>query len=328
MLRLTPTVTSLTTAEVTDLSHRLRFRRFLESDEQAGICWAPTMNQARSEAAFNIARFKRMPQPHSSTRDVSPPNNRSRPLVVDPPVILPPDQGIEEHIPPMLESSGRQEHGVKAEEEQRQGPAGTVQLCIRLRRSSLQTTTAADVMIGLAGATRQHISPESSMHNPSVNEAIMERIGVSAPSPSTPPRKSLPESGSQLPFPSAATPAAAFETQRRFRVYNDFLPASSQPQTPQNLPEARHQSRLLASFTAPAPRTSPHPTWTPTTSRSRRGFGRRREISPLGSRTPGSMGLYSGTENMDDGALIEETAEETPERGRSISRTSRHSGSA
>src|SRR4051812_37712397 len=36
-----------------------------------------------------------------------------------------------------------------------------------------------------------------------------------------------------------------------FRIYDDSLPASSQPQTPQNLPESRHRSRLLGAHTAP-----------------------------------------------------------------------------
>lgn len=36
-----------------------------------------------------------------------------------------------------------------------------------------------------------------------------------------------------------------------FKVYNDALPALQQPQTPRNLPEARHQSRISGSQTAP-----------------------------------------------------------------------------
>lgn len=36
-----------------------------------------------------------------------------------------------------------------------------------------------------------------------------------------------------------------------FKVYNDALPALQQPQTPRNLPEARHQSRISGSQTTP-----------------------------------------------------------------------------
>lgn len=36
-----------------------------------------------------------------------------------------------------------------------------------------------------------------------------------------------------------------------FRIYNDAIPAAQQPQTPRNLPEARHQSRVRGSHTAP-----------------------------------------------------------------------------
>ena len=112
--------------------------------------------------------------------------------------------------------------------------------------------------------------------------------------------------GNQLDGSSRpATP----KTPARLRVYNDLLPASSQPQTPQNLPEARHQSRLRGSYTAPARATSPQPTWTPTPARSQRRFGRRREPSPLGLQMPGFKGLYGGVENADDTALVEEMAD-------------------
>lgn len=105
------------------------------------------------------------------------------------------------------------------------------------------------------------------------------------------------------------------KTPGRLRVYNDLLPGSSQPQTPHNLPEARHQSRLRGSYTAPARDTSTEPTWTPTTTRSQRGLGRRRELSPLGLQTPGFKGLYGGTENVDDAALAERMAEEEMVQG-------------
>ncbi|KAK3683873.1 hypothetical protein B0T22DRAFT_264273 [Podospora appendiculata] len=97
-------------------------------------------------------------------------------------------------------------------------------------------------------------------------------------------------------------------TPGRFRIYNDYLPAFSQPQTPQNLPEARHQSRLHGSYTVPARRTSPHPFRTPTTSQARHGARRRRNVSPAGLQTPGFRGLYGGIENTDDSALFEQAS--------------------
>lgn len=97
-------------------------------------------------------------------------------------------------------------------------------------------------------------------------------------------------------------------TPSRFQIYNDSLPASSQPQTPQNLPEARHQSRLRGSWTVPPRVASPHvaPFRTPTTNRVRR---RRGIPSPPGLQAPrGFMGLYGGTENIDDSVLFEESS--------------------
>lgn len=94
-------------------------------------------------------------------------------------------------------------------------------------------------------------------------------------------------------------------TPSRFQIYNDSLPASSQPQTPQHLPEARHQSRLRVSWTAPPRRRSPHPLRTPTTSRVRR-LGRGGQVSPPGLQNPpGFTGLYGGIENTDDTVLLE-----------------------
>lgn len=110
-------------------------------------------------------------------------------------------------------------------------------------------------------------------------------------------------------------PAPAGPTPRRVRVYSDLLPASSQPQTPQNLPEARHQSRLQGSYTAPPRRASPQP-MTPTSSRARGASVRRRGVSPPGLQTPGFKGLYGGAENMDDEDLAWEMGQSRPATSR------------
>lgn len=85
-----------------------------------------------------------------------------------------------------------------------------------------------------------------------------------------------------------------------FRIYDDSMPASSQPQTPLNLPESRHRSRLLGAYTAPAGlRTSG-------VGRLSRRLHYRRTPSPAGLDTPGFQGLYGGLENSDDGRLYEQ----------------------
>lgn len=97
-----------------------------------------------------------------------------------------------------------------------------------------------------------------------------------------------------------------------YRVYDDSLPRHTQPQTPAQLPEARHQSRFHPSLTAPAARAVsrinpdarlhhyPQPTRrqlsfaTP----SRRTSGRTN--SPTGLHGRGFEGLYGGRENGDE----------------------------
>lgn len=101
------------------------------------------------------------------------------------------------------------------------------------------------------------------------------------------------------------TPVTAVQT-TRFRVYNDLLPRVGQPETPENLPEARHQSQLQGSYTVPARLSSPFPVQTPTARRLRRRG--RRSPSPPGLRTPGFLGLYGGIENTDDATLFVEAA--------------------
>ncbi|KAK3344452.1 hypothetical protein B0T25DRAFT_328231 [Lasiosphaeria hispida] len=111
--------------------------------------------------------------------------------------------------------------------------------------------------------------------------------------------------------PSRATPSrSTSRTPGGFRIYDDSLPASSQPQTPQNLPESRHQSRLRGSYTVPTRRTSPLPISTPTTSRRVRWRlgGRLVTRSPPGLREPGFVGLYGGIENTDDSVLFEQAS--------------------
>lgn len=103
-----------------------------------------------------------------------------------------------------------------------------------------------------------------------------------------------------------------------FRIYNDALPAAIQPQTPQNLPEARHRGRLFDGTSAGGAQTAP--VWrTGITSAAaaesggeavgagttRRRYPARRAPSPPGLETPGFRGLYGGLENTDDAALFD-----------------------
>ncbi|KAI0182168.1 hypothetical protein GGR52DRAFT_527694 [Hypoxylon sp. FL1284] len=83
-------------------------------------------------------------------------------------------------------------------------------------------------------------------------------------------------------------------TELEFRVYDDSLPASSQPQTPHNLPEARHRSRLYGPHTAP-PRRPEFPL-----AHQRASWEAARNSLDL--TTPGYRGLRGDRENSDSPA--------------------------
>ncbi|KAF7519782.1 hypothetical protein G7054_g12995 [Neopestalotiopsis clavispora] len=88
----------------------------------------------------------------------------------------------------------------------------------------------------------------------------------------------------------------------KMRIYSDELPPSLQPSTPRHLPEARHQSRLRGSYTAPVTRAQSRAGHEPGTIRRRPA----RTPSQTGLETPGFRGLYGGTENSDDLVLYQE----------------------
>ncbi|KAI0025842.1 hypothetical protein F4780DRAFT_774693 [Xylariomycetidae sp. FL0641] len=127
-------------------------------------------------------------------------------------------------------------------------------------------------------------------------ESVIRSTRIGSPSPSA--RDVASESGS--PARADADDRPGTETPR-FRIYNDSLPASSQPQTPLNLPEARHQSRFRGAYTAPVSRV---------TSRQAHHSRTRpdRTRSPSGMDTPGFRGLYGGLENSDDSRLFSDAS--------------------
>ena len=88
---------------------------------------------------------------------------------------------------------------------------------------------------------------------------------------------------------------------RNSPVYSDVLPVNQQPQTPRQLPEARHQSRFNGAHTAPVRgrRTEADIEYAPVTVRRRRA-GRNTSPVGLGLRTSGFQDFYGGSENADD----------------------------
>ncbi|KAK3906457.1 hypothetical protein C8A05DRAFT_11785 [Staphylotrichum tortipilum] len=343
MLRLRPTAISLTATDVSEVVHRRRFRRFLECDDDMCIVLTPT----ETEAIYNATRAqpsslrsrtagrKGTPAKSNGAWDRSPPAyNRMRPLVVNLPS-LSSERAAEDGSSPTLGPSSRQLSRSESVGRHHGGSAWTPQLCLRPRRSlEGATSPSSETDAGRsAGPQDARVSADTA-----------ETESEAEAGPSTPCRgasSSRSPGGLQTPPPQASRvcsarsdldmssqrqrhrvqssgshaesspPAPTAQSPRRLRVYSDLLPASSQPQTPQNLPEARHQSRLQGSYTAPTRRTSPQP-MTPTSSRGRGASVRRRGLSPPGLQTPGFQGLYGGTENMDDTDLAREMAQGRP----------------
>ncbi|KAB8294174.1 hypothetical protein EYC80_009614 [Monilinia laxa] len=142
------------------------------------------------------------------------------------------------------------------------------------------------------------------------------------PSPSPSPRRRLRLQPTPTTARESDTGSRTYTPSRGYSVYNDSLPAASQPQTPAHLPEARHQSRFHASYTAPTSRSmarlrslitysvdhtptrpndsfhqDPAQRWMHETDTR---WVRRRSGSPAGMPDDGFHGLYGGRENGDD----------------------------
>lgn len=108
-----------------------------------------------------------------------------------------------------------------------------------------------------------------------------------------------------------------WEAGSRLHVYNDSVPASAQPITPRHLPEARHQSQLLGSYTAPVLRSRQDATY----HRSIVGNAGAQGRNPIGLEIPGFRGLYGGAENSDDSALYLEAARNFDDEGHNVDDT-------
>lgn len=125
----------------------------------------------------------------------------------------------------------------------------------------------------------------------------MERFSHTSRNPTTP-------RASARSAPPESTSASPNSRRVSLRVYDDSLPRWRQPETPSNLPESRHQSRLSGAYTAPARRNPGQNLVTPVTSRRWRP-NIRRSPSPVGLQNPGMLGLYGGLENTHDDILYE-----------------------
>ncbi|KAI0872786.1 hypothetical protein GGS24DRAFT_422196 [Hypoxylon argillaceum] len=131
-------------------------------------------------------------------------------------------------------------------------------------------------------------------------ESLVRFPRHSSPTPSA--RRAGKESTSQ---PRTDQSGSTVTDTSGLRVYDDSLPASWQPQTPRNLPEARHQGRLYGFHTVPArPIVMRRPVQRFTASQSRLQDGLDLPVLT----TPGFQGLYGGVENSEDTGLRGDTS--------------------
>ncbi|KFY22037.1 hypothetical protein V493_06898 [Pseudogymnoascus sp. VKM F-4281 (FW-2241)] len=166
-------------------------------------------------------------------------------------------------------------------------------------RSASTTSNVSSVPFRLVSAYRSR-SPIGPWHVPS------------RPSPTTPRA-----SRDNRIASSAGRSGPANTPYRRLQVYDERVPASLQPQTPEQLPEARHHSHYHSAYTAPVGRrrhaSAQQRQWAPPSRHWRRSG------SPPGLDTPGFAGLYGGRENTEDAVMFTRAARRLFLRHRSSS---------
>ncbi|KAI8672351.1 hypothetical protein NCS56_00697700 [Fusarium sp. Ph1] len=313
MLRLHPTTITITTRELNDSERRSRYRKHLRHSCQVG---------KRLDGASSPIRDA-VPSGEPHTRQEDPARKTNQPPTLITRDITRNDDEPRSPAPSLDEGSELEITYTTPEEHMPVFDSDTIALlhaelrALTLRpRSTIGTESTLEV---------EHISSHRRLHDTDDSRAEQDtgsqdnvqlhlRPPTAHPSPgryhADEERNSEQDQGPMRPEVAARDPIAttslvageldAITPRRHLPVYNDRLPTREQPQTPRELPEARHQSRFEGVYTAPAGGRRQRVEAQQTPSAAGRRVRARRNRSPTGLSIPGFQGLYGGNENADD----------------------------
>ncbi|KAI0190337.1 hypothetical protein F4808DRAFT_465670 [Astrocystis sublimbata] len=279
MLRLPSTTISLTITEVKDFERRRRFKNYLAKEDVFGplplrpkvpsptknsqgsdhgeleqtrlvIAHKPSKTETQAEdikllssppsRQLKTSKSTGSMQPKEAGRNIS--SGFRSPEDTGRRITLPPPFSLERRAVSDMQSLPSGRFGIGQE-----GQRGS------LSRELPSTPTKVSRMGRSGWSTPDQSTPATGTGQRIFSSAARFVGSIVRFSRNTSPSPSVPRTETQSTIATIATGSGERATDNhRVRVYDDSIPASLQPQTPMNLPEARHQSRLNGFHTAPA----------------------------------------------------------------------------